>query len=297
MYHRPVLLKESIEGLAVKPDGIYVDVTFGGGGHSAEIIRLLTTGRLIAFDQDSDAMSNAIDDERFILVNRNFRYLIPFLRYYHALPCDGILADLGVSSHQFDSPDRGFSTRFDGEPDMRMNRNKSLTATEVLNTYEEKRLEHIFSTYGEIDNARKLAYIIIKQRQDQEIQGIHEFKELMAVCAPKGKENQYYAQVFQALRIEVNGELDALAEFLEQTGLALKPGGRLVVISYHSLEDRLVKNYTRCGNIRGDLDKDFYGNVRSVIQPINRKPITPGKDEMELNPRSRSARLRIAEKL
>jgi 16S rRNA (cytosine1402-N4)-methyltransferase len=297
MYHRPVLLTESIEGLSLKQGGIYVDATFGGGGHSREILRQLEGGQLIAFDQDEEAIANLPEDDRICLVNRNFRYLIHFLRYLDAIPVDGILCDLGVSSHQIDSPERGFSTRFDGELDLRMNRNKALTAKKVVNTFTEEKLSDILHFYGEIDNARKSAAAIVSARSKSEIHSTSDLRSALRNCMPRGKENQYLAQVFQALRIEVNQELEALREFLEQSEKVLRPGGRLVMIAYHSLEDRLVKNFMRNGNMEGKAEKDFYGNLRTPFHLVTRKPMTASEEEISENPRARSAKMRIAEKI
>jgi 16S rRNA (cytosine1402-N4)-methyltransferase len=295
-YHKPVLLKECIAGLDIKPDGIYVDVTFGGGGHSREILKHLTTGKLYAFDQDEDAVKNKIDDPRFVLIKQNFRYLKNFLKLYNALPIDGLLADLGVSSHQFDEAERGFSTRFEAKLDMRMDRNSKLTAAEVLNTYSEEDLKRIFRLYGEVDNAGYLASIIFHNRKDREIDTVNDLKSMIIKCVKRGRENQYYAQVFQALRIEVNKELEVLEDLLMQSLDVLKPGGRLVVMSYHSLEDRLVKNFTRTGKFEGEVEKDFFGNQLTPFIQITRKPVVPGENEIEENSRARSAKLRIAEK-
>jgi 16S rRNA (cytosine1402-N4)-methyltransferase len=296
-YHRPVLLHESLEGLNLRPDGTYVDVTFGGGGHSKALLAMLgEKGRLIAFDQDADAVANAIDDPRFTLVKQNFRFLKNFLRLHKAIPVDGILADLGISSHQIDEPGRGFSTRFDGPLDMRMNQDAGMTAADVLNRYEEAKLKKLFSEYGEVENAGRLSKAIAAYRSEQEIETIAELKVAIAECLPRGKEFQYLAKVFQALRIEINGEMDALKQLLEQSVEVLAPGGRLVVISYHSLEDRIVKNFFRSGNEEGTNEKDFYGNLVRPLEPVNRKPIVPGEKEIEENNRARSAKLRIAEK-
>ena len=295
-YHNPVLLKECIEGLSINPAGIYVDVTFGGGGHSREILKHLTTGKLYAFDQDDDAVKNKIDDERFVLIKQNFRYLKNFLKMYNALPIDGLLADLGVSSHQFDEAERGFSIRFNAKLDMRMDQNGKQTAADVLNTYSEEELKRIFKLYGEVDNAGYLASIIFHNRKDKHIDTVNDLKVMITKCVKKGRENQYYAQVFQALRIEVNKELDVLQELLTQSIEVLKPGGRLVVISYHSLEDRLVKNIMRSGKFEGDVEKDFYGNQLTPFKQITRKPIVPSAEENEINSRARSGKLRIAEK-
>jgi 16S rRNA (cytosine1402-N4)-methyltransferase len=296
MYHNPVLLKECIEGLAIKPDGIYVDVTFGGGGHSMAILEQLTTGKLLAFDQDSDAMQNLPRDDRFIFINQNFRYLINFLRLYKAFPVDGILADLGISSHQIDMPDRGFSTRFDAELDLRMDRKAGLTAKQVVNQYSPDELKRIFVEYGELNHAYRIAQQIASARDTEEINTTTRLKEVLLPLAERGRENKFYARIFQALRIEVNGELDALKELLLQMTKVIKPGGRLVIMSYHSLEDRLVKNFTKTGNLEGIENKDFYGNLISPFKPITRKPIVPSEEEIQLNARARSAKLRIAER-
>ena len=295
-YHNPVLLKECIDGLNINPEGVYVDVTFGGGGHSREILKQLTTGKLYAFDQDEDAVKNSIDDDRFVLIKQNFRYLKNFLKMYDTLPIDGLLADLGVSSHQFDEAERGFSIRFDAKLDMRMDQNAKQTAAEVLNTYSEEDLKRIFRLYGEVENAGYLASIIFHNRKDKQIVTVNDLKTMIVKCVKRGRENQYYAQVFQALRIEVNKELDVLQDLLMQSLEVLKPGGRLVVISYHSLEDRLVKNIMRSGKFEGDVEKDFYGNPLTPFTQITRKPIVPSEKENEENSRARSAKLRIAEK-
>ncbi len=297
MYHTPVMLKESIDGLAIKSAGLYVDVTYGGGGHARAILENLgTEGRLLAFDQDSDALSNVPEDERFTFVNQNFNYLTNFLRLYKAFPVDGILADLGVSSHQLDAAERGFSTRFDAALDLRMNRNAGLTARQVINQYSQEELTRVFRDFGELPNAWKLALTLIDAREKQEIITTDQLKEVLLRFTRKGQENKFYARVFQALRIEVNGELDALKSMLQQSIKSLKPGGRLVVLSYHSLEDRLVKHFMRSGNFEDATEKDFYGNVLSPFRVINRKAITASEDEIENNPRARSARLRIAER-
>jgi len=297
MYHQPALLHESIEGLSINPSGVYADVTFGGGGHSREILtKLNADGRLIAFDQDEDSLQNALDDERFTLVNENFRYLKNFLRLHKALPLDGILADLGISSHQIDTPGRGFATRFEGPLDMRMARNRGTTAAEMVNTYPEEKLKSVFQLYGEISNARQLAAKIVESRK-KPITTTGELKEAIKSCMPSNYENKYLAQVFQAIRIEINDEMGALQAMLKQCADSLKPGGRLVVISYHSLEDRLVKNYIKTGNTEGILEKDFYGNINVPFKSITRKPITPTEAELATNPRSRSAKLRVAQKI
>lgn len=296
MYHTPVLLEESIQGLMITPGGIYVDATFGGGGHSRRILDFLDSGKLIAFDRDPDAAANTLNDERFILVNADYRYIKNYLGLHDGIPCDGILADLGISSHQIDKAERGFSTRFNGKLDMRMDKRAELSAFEVLNTYGEHELMDIFRRYGEIKNSHKLAKAIVKGRQDQQIRTTGELKEIAVTCTPRHLENKYLSQVFQAIRIEVNRELESLEIFLEKSLEVLKPGGRLVIISYHSLEDRLVKNFFRSGNIQGHTEQDFYGNIKSEIESITRKPIMPGEEEIEVNPRARSAKLRIAEK-
>jgi 16S rRNA (cytosine1402-N4)-methyltransferase len=297
MYHTPVLLNESIDGLAIVPEGTYVDVTYGGGGHSRAILEKLTTGRLIAFDQDADVINNAISDERFLLLNQNFKYLKNFLRLHNAIPVNGILADLGISSHQIDNPERGFSTRFEGDIDFRMDRRKQLNGRVVINTWDEHELIKIFAEYGEVANPKKLATNIINYRTTKEIITTEDLKEAIGNCAPKGKEFRYQAQVFQALRIEVNGELDALKELLIQANDVLAPGGRLVVLTYHSLEDRLVKNFIKTGNFEAILEKDFFGNPQMPLKKISRKPITPSDEELKENNRARSAKLRIAEKI
>lgn len=297
MYHKPVLLNESIDGLSIKPDGTYVDVTFGGGGHSRLILSHLESGRLLAFDQDEDALANVPDDERFVLITQNFKYLKNFLRLHNAFTIDGILADLGISSHQIDNPERGFSTRFEGDIDFRMDRRKKLSGRELINTWEEEELLRIFAHYGEVPNPRKLANNIINYRQNKEIITTSDLKEAIGNCAPRGKEFKYQAQVFQALRIEVNGELDALKELLKQATEVLAPGGRLVVLTYHSLEDRLVKNFIKTGNFEGKLEKDFYGNPIVPLKQVSRKPIIASEEEITENNRARSAKLRIAEKI
>lgn len=298
MYHRPVLLTESINLLITNPGGVYVDVTFGGGGHSAEILRHLNSeGRLIAFDQDNDAMINNIDDKRFTLINQNFRFLKNFLKLYNSVPVDGILADLGISSHQIDNPERGFSFRFESELDLRMNKKQTLTAKTVLNSYTENQLFELFKNYGEISNAKKLSRVIIESRSSKEILTTSQLLEIISSCViNKRQENKYSAKVFQALRIEVNQEIEALKEMLVQSVDCLKKGGRIAVISYHSLEDRLVKNFFRSGNFDGIQQKDFYGNVNTPFILVNRKPIFPCETEINENNRSRSAKLRIAEK-
>jgi len=295
-YHLPVLAEESVKGLNINPEGIYVDATFGVGGHSKLILSELNTGKLVGFDRDSDAEKNVLQDDRFVFIPQNYRFIENFLDYNNLIPVDGILADLGVSSHQFDIPERGFSFRFDGPLDLRMDFNNGKTAADIINTYEEKALIHIFSLYGEIKNSRTLARQIIKIRDKKKIDTTYEFVEAIDCIVSIKTRNKYLAQVFQALRIEVNEELDSLKDFLIQSSKVLKTGGRLVVISYHSLEDRLVKNFLRSGNFDGKLDKDFYGNINSPFTIITRKPMVADDDEIEINGRARSAKLRIAEK-
>lgn len=297
-YHVPVMLVECIQGLDIKPDGVYVDVTFGGGGHSLEILKNLGSGgRLIAFDQDADAQQNIPNDDRLTFIDQNFRYLKNNCRLHGILSADGILADLGVSSHQFDQPERGFSTRFDAGLDMRMDQSSGSTAKQVLNTYREEELHRIFGFFGEIKNAKTLAKTVVTARLNQPFETIANFKTAVASLIPKGKENKYLAQVFQALRIEVNQELEALQEFLEQTADVLKTGGRLVVMSYHSLEDRLVKNYIARGKFKGDVEKDFFGNPIKPFEAVSRKAITASAEEIKQNNRARSAKLRVAVKV
>lgn len=295
-YHNPVLLKESVDGLNINPDGIYVDVTFGGGGHSREILsRLGPNGKLFAFDQDLDALENALDDERFILINENFRYLKRFLRFHGVRNVDGILGDLGVSSHQFDVPERGFSTRFDAELDMRMNQNNELNANKVVNQYEELELKRIFSEYGELSNASAIAKVIIEAREIEPITNTEQLKIVLSRFLPVHKSHKILAQIYQAIRIEVNQEIEVLKEFLEQSLEILKPNGRLSVISYHSLEDRLVKRYIKNGMFDGEPEKDFFGNFSVPFKSIG-KLIVPDFAEIKINNRARSAKLRIAEK-
>ncbi|NOR86726.1 MAG: 16S rRNA (cytosine(1402)-N(4))-methyltransferase RsmH [Bacteroidales bacterium] len=296
MYHQPVLLNECIEGLQINPNGIYVDVTFGGGGHSAKILEKLDQGHLFAFDQDSDALENTFKDERFTLIHENFRHLKNFLRLHGIKQIDGLLADLGVSSHQFDTAERGFSTRFDGPIDGRMDQREELTGSKILNTYEVNDLTRIFRLYGELKNAYKISLLIKEVREETPFKDIAQLKEALIKLAPKFKENRFFAQVFQALRIEVNQELEALSDMLKQCTDIIQPGGRLVVLSYHSLEDRLAKNFIRTGNVEGDLHKDFYGNILNPWKAMNRKPIQAEDAEKENNSRARSAKLRIAEK-
>ena len=295
-YHIPVLLKESIEGLNIQPEGVYLDLTYGGGGHSRAILDRLEGGVLMGFDQDEDAVVNVPEDERFIFVNHNFRYLRNFVRYYGFGKVDGILADLGVSSHEFDEADRGFSFRYEAELDMRMNRRSKLKASDVLNTYSEEALLAIFRNYGEIENAGRLVGAIAKRRQEQSLLTSGDLYQGIQACIPKMKEKKYLAKVYQALRIEVNGELEALKEMLYAATEALKPGGRLVIITYHSLEDRIVKNLIKTGNVEGKVEQDFFGNVQTPFRAVNNKVIVPSDEEIARNPRSRSAKLRIAEK-
>ena len=295
-YHNPVLLKESVDGLGIKPNGIYVDVTFGGGGHSREILsRLGPEGKLFAFDQDQDALTNTIDDERFVLINENFRFLKRFLRFYGIKSVDGILGDLGVSSHQFDVPERGFSTRFDAELDMRMNQKSDLNAYKVVNEYDDVNLKRVFYDYGELKNAPALARTIVEARELRPIKTTDELKEVLAKFLPEKLRNKILAQIYQAIRIEVNQEMDVLKEFLEQSLEILKPEGRLSVISYHSLEDRLVKRFMKNGMFEGEPERDFFGNFSVPFKSIG-KLIVPNAAEIKINNRARSAKLRIAEK-
>ena len=296
-YHIPVLLHESIEGMNLKPGGVYVDVTFGGGGHSKEILRQMDNDcRLLSFDQDEDAERNIVNDERFTFVRSNFRYLHNFLRYYEVDGIDGLLADLGVSSHHFDDSERGFSFRFDGNLDMRMNKRSGMTAADIVNTYEEEKLADLFYLYGELKNSRKLASTLVKARAKKQFVTINDFLEVVKPLYGREREKKELAKVFQALRIEVNQEMEALKEMLYAAAEALKPGGRLVVITYHSLEDRMVKNIMKTGNIEGKAEKDFFGNIQSPFRLVNNKVIIPSDEEINTNPRSRSAKLRIAEK-
>lgn len=296
-YHIPVLLDESINGMNLQPGGIYADMTFGGGGHSKEILRRGDeTIRLFSFDQDEDAEKNIVNDPRFTFVRSNFRYLHNFLRYYGVEQVDAILADLGVSSHHFDDSERGFSFRFDGRLDMRMNKRAGMTAADIINTYDEERLADIFYLYGELKNSRKLASALIKARSNQAIVTIGDFLNIVKPMFGREREKKELAKVFQALRIEVNQEMEALKEMLLAATEALKPGGRLVIITYHSLEDRIVKNLIKTGNIEGKVEQDFFGNVQTPFRPVNNKVIIAGQEEVTRNPRSRSAKLRIAEK-
>ena len=295
-YHNPVLLKETVDGLNIRPDGIYVDVTFGGGGHSREIMsRLGEGGKLFGFDQDLDALKNAIDDERFMLINENFRFIKRFLRFHGIKQVDGILADLGVSSHQFDVAERGFSTRFEAELDMRMNQKGEISAYNVINEYDEQEISRVLFNYGELKNARAMANVIVLARQEAPIKNSEQLKQILARFLPGHKSNKILAQIYQAIRIEVNQEMDVLKEFLEQSLEILKPGGRLSVISYHSLEDRLVKRFVKNGMFEGEPERDFFGNFEVPFKTIE-KLIVPSDEEIALNNRARSAKLRVAEK-
>ena len=294
-YHIPALLEETIQGLNIHPDGVYVDVTYGGGGHSRAILeRLSDKGRLLAFDQDLDVLPNLIVDPRFIFVRSNFRYLSNFLRYHHIEKVDGILADFGVSFHHFDEAERGFSFRFDGQLDMRMNTKSNLTAAVILNTYDEERLANVFYLYGELHNSRKIARAVTNARQTKPLERINDFVEVLKPFFYKEKEKKDMARVFQALRIEVNSEMEVLKSFLNQSVQVLNTEGRLALLTYHSLEDRMAKNFLKSGNIEGKIEKDFYGNVISPLRLINNKVIVATEEEVQNNPRSRSAKLRIA---
>ena len=297
MYHKPVLLNESIDALITDPNGVYVDCTFGGGGHSREILkRLGENGKLFGFDQDQDAKRNIIDDHRFELVSQNFRYLKNNLRFFGIQKIDGVLADLGVSSHQFDTPERGFSIRFESELDMRMNQFSNLTAAKILNEYEEEDLANVFYYYGELRNARKLAKEVVAHRSIQPIRTVEDVKEIFNYI-PKNRENKFLAQLFQSLRIEVNDEMAALKEMLSQTAEIIKTDGRLVVISYHSLEDRLVKRYIKNGMFEGEPERDIYGNWYAPFKPLQSKVVVPTDEEIVQNPRARSAKMRVAVKI
>mgnify|MGYP001060400327 FL=1 len=297
-YHIPVMLQPCIDGLNINPDGVYVDVTFGGGGHSREILKHLSAkGKLIAFDQDPDAQQNIPDDNRLVFIDQNFGFLKNNLRLNGVREVDGILADLGVSSHQFDVPQRGFSIRHNADLDMRMDQHRNLTAAEVLNTYTEDKLHKIFGIYGEVKNAKSLARAIVTSRLETPFTDIDSLKDAISAYIPKGKENKYLAQVFQALRIEVNAEIQVLEDFLQQAADVLKPGGRLVVMSYHSLEDRPVKNFMAKGKFQGEVEKDFFGNQQKPFNVITRKAVVATDEEIALNNRARSAKLRIAEKI
>ena len=298
-YHIPALLNETVEGLEILPDGVYADLTFGGGGHSRAILsHLSANGRLYGFDQDIDAYANRIDDKRFTFVYSNFRYLSNFMRYYGEEQIDGIVADLGVSFHHFDDEKRGFSFRFEeGELDMRMNRNSCLTARDILNTYTEERLADIFFLFGEMKNSRRVASEIVKARASRPFATTDDFLKVVSKFIKPTQEKKELAQLFQALRIEVNNEIDVLKSMLSQSLKVLKPGGRIAVLTYHSLEDRIVKNYFKTGNISGKVEKDFFGRIDTPFRLVNNKVIVPSDEEIERNPRSRSAKLRIAEKL
>ncbi|WP_229702469.1 16S rRNA (cytosine(1402)-N(4))-methyltransferase RsmH [Maribacter cobaltidurans] len=297
MYHNPVLLKESVDGLAVKEDGVYVDVTFGGGGHSKEILkRLGDNGKLYAFDQDEDAQKNRIDDDRFLLIGENFRYVTQFLKFYGIRKVDGILADFGVSSHQFDEAERGFSTRFDGVLDMRMSRRNALSAYDVVNTYSYDELRNMFFVYGDLRNANAISNTIVTERSKEPISSTEELRQVLKKFLPEHKKHKILAQIYQAIRIEVNQEVAVIKEFLEQVPELLNAGGRLSVISYHSLEDRLVKRFIRSGQFEGEPEKDFYGNINVPLKKIGQL-IVPTKEEIKENSRARSAKLRIAQRV
>jgi 16S rRNA (cytosine1402-N4)-methyltransferase len=297
-YHKPVMLHESVDGLDIKPDGVYIDVTFGGGGHSKAILEKLgEDGRLFAFDRDPDAANNKIDDDRFELIAQDFKFLKNYLRFYRVTELDGILADLGVSSHQFNEGKRGFSIRFDGPLDMRMDQKSPLTAAKIIKEYEEEAIANLLFQYGDLRNSRKIAQLLVAARAEKPIKTIEDLKKILQPITPWGKENRFLAQVFQALRIEVNGELESLKALLEQSVEMLKPGGRLSVITYHSLEDRLVKNFMQKGKFEGEVEKDFFGNKLTPFELVNRKPLVPTTEELGENNRSRSAKLRIAKKI
>lgn len=296
-YHTPVLLNESIEGLDINPNGVYVDLTFGGGGHSREILKKLKRGKLIAFDQDEDAEKNAIKNKKFQFIRSNFRFFYNFLRYENIGLVDGVLADLGISSHHIEDENRGFSFRHEGELDMRMNQDAKIDAKHVLNTYDEFRLNQILKEFGELSNARKISRLIIEARKSNEIRTIDQLKVILESCYKPNVEHKFLAKVFQALRIEVNSEVEVLKDMLLQTLLALKPDGRLVIISYHSLEDRLVKNFLKSGNFQGKVEQDLYGKTNSPFELVNKKVIVPTDEEIERNSRARSAKLRIAKKI
>jgi 16S rRNA (cytosine1402-N4)-methyltransferase len=296
-YHIPVLFHESLDALQIEADDIVIDVTYGGGGHSSEILnRLGDDGVLLAFDQDDDALANKVDDQRLLFANSNFRFMINFVRYYDVMGVDSILADLGVSSHQFDAGDRGFSIREEGMLDMRMNQNALLSAHQVVNHYPDKELYRVFNSYADLNNVHKVVQTILKARREKLIETTKELVDLMRELVKGNKQTQFLAQVFQAIRIEVNDEMGALMDFLEQSVQVLRPGGRLVVIAYHSIEDRLVKNFMRSGNFTGELNKDVFGRVQKPLNVVNKKPIIPTDEEIERNPRARSAKMRVAEK-
>ncbi|HOP59207.1 MAG TPA: 16S rRNA (cytosine(1402)-N(4))-methyltransferase RsmH [Bacteroidales bacterium] len=297
VYHIPALLEESIEWLRVLPDGVYVDVTFGGGGHSAEILRRLKKGRLIAFDQDEDVKMNIPDDNKFLFIEQNFRFLRNNLLYHGIKDIDGLIADLGVSFHQFDEPARGFAFRYNAPLDMRMNKSAAITAASVIESFDEASLSDIFFNYGELVNSRRIARQIVKAREEKPLLTTEDLVSAVRGVVPRGQENKFYAKLFQALRIQVNHEMDFLKEMLVQALDLLKSGGRLVIITYHSLEDRLVKNFMRSGNFEGIEEKDFYGNIQTPFRLLAKKGITPGEDEIKNNKRARSARLRVAEKI
>ena len=297
-YHTPVLLQESIDGLDIKPDGVYVDVTFGGGGHSKEILRRLgKNGHLYGFDQDEDAEKNILDDDRFTFVRSNFRYLTNWMRYYNVEHIDGLLADLGVSSHHFDDETRGFSFRFEAPLDMRMNKRSGMTAAEILNDYSEEQLADIFYVYGELKNARKIASAVVKAREEKRIETTGDLMQIAEKLLQREREKKETAKLFQALRIEVNHEMDALKEMLNGACETLREGGRLSVITYHSLEDRIVKNFMKAGNVEGKVKQDFFGRTEAPLRAISNKVIVPSDEEQQQNPRSRSAKLRIAERI
>jgi 16S rRNA (cytosine1402-N4)-methyltransferase len=297
VYHVPALLKESIDGLNIRPDGIYVDVTFGGGGHSREILKNLTTGRIIAFDQDEEAAANVPDDKRILFLDQNFRFLKNNLRFNNIDSIDGLIADLGVSFHQFDEPERGFTFRQDAPLDMRMNKSGQVTAASLLQSLDESALADVLYNYGELTNSRRIAREIVAARNIRQITSVKDIVDAIGKLAPYRQEHKFYAKVFQALRIAVNHEIDYLKEMLEQALSVLNPGGRLAVITYHSLEDRVVKNFMKAGNFEGEEKKDFYGNIETPFRIINKKGTTPGEEEIARNNRARSARLRIAEKI
>ena len=297
-YHVPVLLQESIDGLDIKPDGVYVDVTFGGGGHSKEILRRLgKNGHLYGFDQDEDAEKNILDDDRFTFVRSNFRYLTNWMRYYDVDHIDGLLADLGVSSHHFDDETRGFSFRFDAPLDMRMNKRSGMTAAEILNNYSEEQLADIFYIYGELKNARKIASAVVKAREEKRIETTGDLMQIAEKLLQREREKKDTAKLFQALRIEVNHEMDALKEMLDGACKVLQEGGRLSVITYHSLEDRIVKNFMKAGNVEGKMKQDFFGRTEAPFRAVSNKVIVPSDEEQQRNPRSRSAKLRVAERI